>query len=417
MGPFNWPLEKRMATGVSDSESTGNPVSVNNSSISDPPESTAEPIDLCYLINHLAPDGAPTVIESLVAEMSADDISITVCYFGGDDTLRESLEQKGARVVDFGATTEFPQFDPSSLPSMVSFFRRESFDILHCHLPYAQSLGRLVGYFGDIDHVVSTQHNVPSNYHPVERVAERVTRQLDTATVAVSGGVESAFTDSAPSTPTSPGKWGTIQNGIDAREFASAVSGADSASVLEQWDLADADPLLVNIARYQPQKDQKTLIKAMNQVTEVLPSAHLLIVGWGPLESDLRAAVRDHGLRDSVTVTGRVPDIHPYYAAADAFVLSSEFEGLPVTLLEAMAGACPIVATDIAGVREVVIDGETGKLVEPDAPGDMADALITLYTEHDTETMGLAGRNRVFDNFSVAQMATDHVELYRSLAA
>jgi glycosyltransferase involved in cell wall biosynthesis len=381
-----------------------------------PGPSTDRPIEVCYLINHLAPDGAPTVVESLVEEIGADDIEFTVCFFGGDDTLQSNLEAAGARVRNFGATTDYPQFDPRSLPAMVDFFSGASFDILHCHLPYAQTLGRLVAHLGDIDHVVSTQHNVPSNYHPVERVAERATRRLDAATVAVSGGVESAFTGAEPTAPTERGAWGTIQNGIDVEAFAASVAAADGGSVREEWDVADADPLFVNIARYQPQKDQMALIEAMDRVADTLPSAHLLVVGWGTLEAELRAAVRERGLTDSVTVTGRVPEIHGYYAAADAFVLSSEFEGLPVTLLEAMAAGCPVVATDIPGVTEVVVDGETGRLVPPGDHEGLAEALLDMGDATRREAFGAAGRERVEGQFSVERMADDHVELYRSLA-
>jgi glycosyltransferase involved in cell wall biosynthesis len=372
------------------------------------------PIEVCYLINHLAPDGAPTVIESLVAELPADEIECTVCFFGGDDTLRERLESSGARVVDFGATTEYPQFDPRSLPSLVTFFARESFDILHCHLPYAQSLGRVVGQLGNIEHIVSTQHNVPSNYHPVERLAERVTQSLDSATVAVSGGVESAFTGRDPTTSTGSG-WGTIQNGIDVDAFSTSVAESNPGDVYEQWGVEDADPLFVNIARYQPQKGQRTLIESMERVVEAVPSAKLLVVGWGPLGDELRTSVQERGLTDAVTVTGRVPDIHPYYAAADTFVLPSNFEGLPVTLLEAMAAACPIVATDIPGVREVVVDGATGTLVAPESPKALADALIEMAQHTNRDQFGTTGHQRVQEQFSIQQMVTEHVTLYQSL--
>jgi len=376
-----------------------------------------EVIRVCFLTNKLAPDGAPTIVLNLVERAQQHNFDCTVCFFGGDDTLQQDFENTGARVVNFGAVGEYPQFDPRSLPHMLRFFHQASFDILHCHLPYSQSLGRLVGLVSDIDHIVSTQHNVPSNYHPVERLAERATRRLDTATVAVSGGVESAFTGSDPTRPTEQGPWGTIQNGIDVDAFAESVAEADSSNVRAEWDVVDADPLFVNIARYQPQKAQRDLIAAMERVLEQLPSAHLLIVGWGSLESDLRSAVRERGLTDSVTVTGRVPEIHGYYAAADAFVLSSKFEGLPVTLLEAMAAGCPVVATDIPGVREVVADGETGTLVQPTNPAALAAALVGMSDEARREAFATAGRKRVKEQFSVGRMAADYLELYRSLAA
>lgn len=385
------------------------------SSIEQPSGDTDQVIELCYLTNQLPPDGAPSVIESLVEHIEAEDISITVCFFGSDDTLQSTLEAKGVAVHNFGAVTEFPQFDPRALFSMIGFFASESFDILHCHLPYSQSLGRIVATVADIDRVVSTQHNVPSNYHPVERVAERATRSVDAATVAVSGGVESAFTGSEPTALDEDGTWCTIQNGINVDGFASSVAAADGAEIRDEWNIDEDAPLFVNIARYQPQKAQRDLIAAMETVVETIPAANLLVVGWGPLEDDLREEVETRGLGDAVTITGRVPDIHGYYAAADTFVLSSQFEGLPVALLEAMAAACPVVATDIPGVREVVIEGETGQLVAPGEPDGLAETLVDVAQSSESERLGKNGYDRVKSNFSIEQMAEKHVRLYRSL--
>ncbi|RLM34459.1 glycosyltransferase [Haloarcula sp. Atlit-120R] len=379
-------------------------------------QSPDETVRVCFLINKLAPDGAPTIVLNLVEQARDQPFDFTVCFFGGDDTLRTDFEDAGARVVDFGAVGEFPQFDPRSLPRMLRFFRRTSFDILHCHLPYSQSLGRLVGSVADVDHIVSTQHNVPANYHPIERVAERLTRPLDSRTVAVSEGVQTAFTGESEVFHHDTGRqWSTIPNGIDVDAFAGSVDAADGRAVRQEWGLSDSDPLYLNVARYEPQKRQPTLIEAMGEVIDSVPSAHLLIVGWGSLEASLREKVQSAGLSEAVTVTGRVPEIHGYYAAADAFVSASAFEGLPVTILEAMTAECPVVATDIDGVREVVLDGETGRLVPPDEPTQMAAAMRELADHATRERYGEQGCDRVRNVFTVEQMVSRYTRLYRSL--
>ncbi|GAA5433779.1 glycosyltransferase [Haloarcula japonica] len=375
-----------------------------------------ESIRVCFLINKLAPDGAPTIVLNLVERAQKQNFDCTVCFFGGDDTLRQDFEDAGARVVDFGAVGEYPQFDPRSIPRLLRFFHQASFDILHCHLPYSQALGRLVGSVSDVDHIVSTQHNVPANYHPIERVAERITRSLDSRTVAVSKGVQTAFTGSSGIFDSdTQGRWSTIPNGIDVDAFASSVGSTDGSTVREEWGISDSDPLYLNVARYEPQKGQRTLIEAMKGVVDHSTSAHLLIVGWGSLESSLRTKVDDAGLSDAVTITGRVPEIHGYYAAADVFVSASAFEGLPVTILEAMAAECPVVATDINGVREVVLDGETGRLVPPDEPMQMAAAMREFTDKMTRERFGKQGYERVHDQFTVEQMVNRYLRLYSSL--
>jgi len=376
-----------------------------------------ELIRVCFLINKLAPDGAPTIALNLVEGAQKQNFDCTVCFFGGDDTLQQDFEDAGARVVDFGAVGEYPQFDPRSLPRMLRFFHQASFDILHCHLPYSQSLGRLVGSVSDVDHIVSTQHNVPANYHPIERAGERITRFLDSRTIAVSEGVQTAFTGSSEIfDPEISGQWSTIPNGIDVDAFAGSVDSADGKAIRQEWGISDSDPLYLNVARYEPQKRQYTLIEAMKSVVDHTPSAHLLLIGWGSLESSLRARADEAGLSDAVTVTGRVPEIHGYYAAADVFVSASAFEGLPVTILEAMAAKCPVVATDIHGVREVVLNNKTGRLVPTDEPTQMAAAMREFTDQTKRKHFAKQGYERVREQFTVEQMVHRYLRLYRSIS-
>ncbi|QLH76839.1 glycosyltransferase [Halosimplex rubrum] len=369
-------------------------------------------MEVCYLINQLAPGGAPTLLLDLVRRTDDPAVSYTVCFIEGDDSLVEDLREAGAEVVDFGASFKF---DPRALVRTVCFFRRHEFDVLHAHLPYSQTLGRISALLGTVDAVVSTQHNVPENYHPITRVLERATRPLDDATVAVSTGVERAFRGAAHRYDgTLDDGWCTIYNGVDVGEFEVAVEAADPGSL----DIAVDDDALVylNVSRYVPAKDQGTLVDAMATVVDREPAARLFIVGWGPKGHSLRERVRQRGLDDAVTVTGRVPSVHPYYALADVFVSSSVFEGLPIAHLEAMAAGLPVVATDIPGVDEVVVDGETGRLVPPESPDALASAMCELTDVNRRTDFSRASRQRVSEEFDIASTVEAHRRLYESLS-
>jgi len=368
-------------------------------------------MDVCYLINQLAPSGAPTLLLDVVRATEDADVSYTVCFVEGDDSLVPELESTGADVVDFDAKFKF---DPRALVRLARFFRRHEFDVLHAHLPYSQTIGRLAAAQGSVGAVVSTQHNVPANYHPVTRTLERATRPLDDATVAVSTGVERAFRgDAHRYDGTLDDGWCTIYNGIDVKGFARDVADADPTAVAA--DVAGADPLFLDVARYVPAKSQETLVDAMADVVADLPDAHLLLVGWGPREEALRDRVRERDLADHVTVTGRVPSVHPYYAAADAFVSSSTFEGLPITHLEAMAAGLPLVATAIPGVEEVVVDGETGRLVPPGNPAEIADAMVEVAEPNRRNCYGRAGYERAGSEFHIRETVDAHLRLYRQV--
>lgn len=109
-------------------------------------------IDICFLINQLAPGGAPTLLLDIVTHTDVD-IQYTICFIEGDDSLALDFRAAGARVVDFGA--EF-KFDPRALSRMARFFREEEFDVVHAHLPYAQTFGRVFGRLGGANRIVST---------------------------------------------------------------------------------------------------------------------------------------------------------------------------------------------------------------------------------------------------------------------
>lgn len=371
-------------------------------------------LNVCFLINQLAPGGAPTLLLDIVKHTDADaDIEYTICFIEGDDSLVTDFEDAGARVVDFGA--EF-KFDPRALWRMAQFFRREEFDLLHAHLPYAQTLGRLIAQVGIDGPVVSTQHNFPEQYHPITRILERVTRPLDNATIAVSQAVEQAFTHTAMGHvyPDRNGRWCTIYNGVDVDRINAATADPNTQNVREKWDLGSG-LVFLSVGRYQPPKAQKALIRAMRYVVRDLPDATLLIVGWGPLEQELKQLVRDLQLEGTVIITGRAKPIEPYYAVADAFVLPSVSESFGIVFLEAMAAELPIVATDIPVVKEIIIDGETGLVVPPNDPSQLANAMIRLGDPELRRRFGRRGHTRVAERFDISRTTNAHINLYREL--
>jgi glycosyltransferase involved in cell wall biosynthesis len=356
---------------------------------------------VCVLVNTLAPAGAETVVCNLI-EGSPADIEYTVCYQWGDDELADRLRAAGATVV---ALESRFQYDPAALYRFYRVCRCRDIDIVHAHLPSSHWVARLCSRLAGVETRISTHHNRAANYSRFARTLERLTRPLDTATVAVSEGVRETFDGD---------DWQVIHNGMDVTGFGEAVAGADTTDLRQQWDVAEDAVVLLNVARYSPQKRQQDAIDAVAATD--LP-VHLLLVGWGDREASLRARIEERGVGDRVTVTGRVPAVEPYYALADVFVSPSIREGLPMTLLEAMAASLPIVATEIPGVTEVVVDGETGQLVTPREPAAMARALGDMMDGDRRQALGQAGYRRARERFSTARMVERHLELYREVTA
>lgn len=372
-------------------------------------------MNICFLINQLAPGGAPTLLLDIVRHTDADaDIEYTICFIEGEDTLAPDFEAAGARVVKFDAKFKF---DPRAIYRLARFFRREHFDILHAHLSYSQALGRIFGRLGDIECIVSTQHDIPSERHPITRALEQLTRPLDSATVAVAGDIERTFTNDIHRYDGSlDGQWCTIYNGVDVKGLHERVQTTNQAEFRSDKGI-NGSPVFLSVGRYDPAKAQHDLIKAMDHLVDELPDAKLLIVGWGELEDSLQSLVKEHDLTENVSITGRVSprNIHNYYAIADVFVSSSIREGLPIVILEAMSASLPIVATNIPGVCEVVEEEETGLLVPTNSPKELSEAMIQV--EAIEEPFGDRGYDRALNGFDVRRTVQLHLQLYRELLA
>ncbi len=141
--------------------------------------------------------------------------------------------------------------------------------------------------------------------------------------------------------------------------------------------------MIGTVGNFTAKKDHATLLRALAQVDEKIPSVRLVLVGSGPLEAELRRLVTSLGLDATVVFAGSRGDVPELLPAFDVFALSSRFEGLPIALLEAMATGLPCVATTVGGIPEVVTDGHDGLLVEPADPVRLAVALSSLLGDPD----------------------------------
>lgn len=192
-----------------------------------------------------------------------------------------------------------------------------------------------------------------------------------------------------------------IPNGIDPGPYLAAEGRR--AEVRRQLGLTDDEVAIIQVARLDPLKDHVTAIAAVEQIER--PRVRLLMVGGGPEEAHLRQRVNQSPKCDRFCFLGYRQDIPDLLAAADVFLLSSISEGLPVTVLEAMAAALPVVATSVGDLSEAVEDGVTGYLVSPRDPARLATVLQQLCASSERRRqLGLAGRTRLLARFTEEKM-------------
>jgi glycosyltransferase involved in cell wall biosynthesis len=300
-----------------------------------------------------------------------------------------------------------PWRDLAGLLELYRLLRRERPDILHASSSKAGVLGRLAGFLAGVPIRIFTVHGwafaaYSGTTGRLYRWADRFVRPLTTTTICVS---ERELEAGLTAGTCSADRTVVIPNAVD-------VAGAP------RWQPADRErPLFLTVGRLRAPKDFPTLVRALGKLPP--DSFEALIVGEGPDRPQLEQEIEVLGLDERVRLAGERHDVPELLAAADVFVLSSNSEGMPVSVLEAMAAGLPVVASRVGGVPEQVTDGETGLLVEPGNPDELTAALARLTQDAELRRrLGAAARVRAERAFDLEPFRRAHVELYsRELAS
>jgi L-malate glycosyltransferase len=295
------------------------------------------------------------------------------------------------------------------VPRLARCLRRWRIDLLHAHLPLSGAAARLAGRIVGVP-VIYTEHNLLERYGFATRWMNLVTWRLQEQVIAVSPAVADSIAGRAgrirPVT--------VIPNGVDTGSFRPCRGlGLETR---QRFDVPEDAPLVGTVAVLSGQKRLEDWMRVAGLVHSIVPRSRFVVVGDGPVRRSIEAFARELDLEDKVRFVGLQEDVRPFLAAMDVFLMTSEFEGLPVALLEALAMGVPVVATSVGGVPDVVQQGETGLLAPMGRTGELSHAVISLLTDPDLrESMGRRGRSLVEKSFSLAAMQRRTEELYAAV--
>jgi glycosyltransferase involved in cell wall biosynthesis len=321
------------------------------------------------------------------------------------------IKQLRALRVPITELNQHHAYDLPALLAIVRYIRRHRIDIVHTHLLGADIMGRMAGFLTGRP-VVSTIHNNRTDLdeEPLRRQwMERWTARLMTRRLVVVSDLLCEEITAWFGLP--PERVLTIANGVDTAHFH---RGPDFDRAAVRRSLVGGDyPIILNVARLAPQKAQQVLIDAAPLVLAACPDLRFALVGEGPLRAPLEAQAAAIGVSDRVIFTGFRPDVPDIMAASDIFVLSSQWEGLPVALLEAMAAGCAAVATDVGGVGQVLHHEVNGLLVPSADPPALAAALIRLCRDPAyTRQLGQAAKDWVAREYGMRAWVRKWENLY-----
>jgi glycosyltransferase involved in cell wall biosynthesis len=308
-----------------------------------------------------------------------------------------------------------PWSDLRYFVELLSLLRERRFDVVHLSAAKAALYGRLAARAAGVPIVIFNAHGFP--FHDFSNPAARITlatiekllSRYCTDMVVCCGEAVRAYALSHNIVPSS--RLVTIENGVEIPESLPEPDAARRA-----LGLPSEAPIIVTVGRLARQKAPENFLRAAAAVTREVPGVRFLVVGDGPLKSHLQTLAERLGIAASVQFLGFRDDVPLILRAADIFALFSRWEGLPLTILEAMAAERPVVATAVDGNMEAVQHGRTGLLSPAEDIDQFAMNLTTLVRAPDrAREMGSAGRRLVEERFCVDRMAHQLSDLYQRL--
>lgn len=370
---------------------------------------------VAQIVTRMDIGGVPDHVMTLVRGLRFDFEVVVICASIDPRHARE-LEALAVPVIVVPlARLPHPVADLRALLRLVQVLQARRLDIVHTHMSKAVLIGAAAARLARVPVIVNTAHNLGflALRQPLLRALFwAYDRALFAATcdviVTVSRQVRAGVVRAGIAPPR---KVVAIPNGIDPARFSVSPELRRSTRLA----LADGDGLvIVTVARLVWFKGLDTLLEAAVPLLARHPRARIVIVGEGPLRAALTAQAVRLGIDRSVIFAGERGDIPALLAAADLFVLPSVSEGMPISILEAMAACRPVVATRVGGVPDLVLDGVSGLLVDARAPDALAAALLRLADDPALAArMGQAGAARLDRAFSAAAMVARTGALYR----
>ncbi|SCY57349.1 Glycosyltransferase involved in cell wall bisynthesis [Microvirga guangxiensis] len=355
------------------------------------------------------------MVATLAMASNSSRVEAFVCPWRGGGSYAKDLRNAGVSVLEWPGAEGAPR--AYATMKLRRFAQQQQIDLVHAHMSDSAVLAAAALSGTGIPFIVTHHSNrlLPKE-RPVKSALRSALTKWATGRASRNIGVTNAVSERLSlELRVSGERLETISNGIaipdDSRIIASGYHRQNRFT-------AQGGPRIVALGRLVGLKRHVMMIEALSRVRDTLPDAHLAIAGDGPERETLAACIDRLNLGSHVTLLGSINDVGEFLSQADIFVSMSSYEGLPVSVLEAMSWGLPVIISDVPGHRDVVQDNIDGCLV----PFDDVDALtgqIIHLARHPSEAarMGSAARNKVIRDYSSVAMADNYLRLYTEILA
>jgi glycosyltransferase involved in cell wall biosynthesis len=352
---------------------------------------------IAHVVDSMGVGGAETLVLQmcrLQREQGHDPRVYAVASLG---PLGEQMRADGFSVQ---ANVGWHLSDPSR--NFFHIFKEMHPDVVHLHNPtptvYAAMAARMAG----VPSIVSTRHNLAAS---PRRLIVEFKYALATTFCDWIAGICDATTNNLKNT-----------HSIPARKIVRVYNGTDPVSRVaqEQWP-PKTGFTLVYVGRLEPVKNHTLLLNAVQAALQFMPSLRLWMVGDGSERKTLESLASELGIASQVIFIGQQLDVAPFFSAADAFIMSSKSEGLPISLLQAFSLGLPAIVTDVGGMAEVVRLARAGFTVPVTDPAEMATAILRLASNDEERGQFATNAKEAFrSHFTLRTMVAAYMDLYRN---
>lgn len=365
---------------------------------------------ILWIVKGLGKGGAERLVFLGAKHIDFDRYRLEIAYQVADEpNFVGDLQNLGLPLHHLAPRPGRPDLWPLKLAKLL---RSGRFDIVHTHSPLPGAVTRLAR--GINTPLVHTEHNSWRSYRRLTRLANTSTFSRLSYAIAVSEDVAASMTKPFWAPWMNMPEIEVVLQGID--EPPGPAPSATRQNLRHSLGVGESEEVVAHVASFRAKKDHSNLLSAIVRLTRERPNLRLLLFGKGPLENDIRSQVEALGLKDIVSFMGNREDVKELLWACDLFVLSSRYEGLPLSLLEALSAGLPVVVTNVGGIAEVVTHGVEGYVVPPGEPDALALGISRLLADsRERCRMGRAAVERA-SNFSIKKSVRRLEEIYAMLS-
>jgi glycosyltransferase involved in cell wall biosynthesis len=338
------------------------------------------------------------------------EFEVHVAALRGGGVLRSEIDRLQIPVIEFPLTSFYNSSMVQQTRRFVSYLKQHDIKIVHSHDFYSNIFAMTAASLAGVRGRIASKRETIGTRTLAQRTAERGAFKLAHAVVANASAVKEHLIELGVPDK----KIVVIYNGLDLTRFQLNGAAGDALQRLELERLRGR-PVVTMVANFEYRiKDHPMLLRAAQRVKFEVPEAVFVIAGEGELRAETEKLASELGLNETCLFIGRCASVPDLLAASDICVLSSQAEGFSNSILEYMAAGRAVVATNVGGASEAIVEGETGHLVNAGDDRAMAERLISLLRDPEKRrTLGVNGRRRIEQCFSTENRVITTIDLYK----